>query len=124
LAFHFAPPALANPHDAPRKRKFGGWMMGLLGLLAACRFLRGTRLDPFGSSPDRKLERGLISEYEAMFDRVLPALCPANLSVAAELAAIPSRIRGFGPVKTRYVAQARLGVARLEKRLFAVAHKL
>jgi indolepyruvate ferredoxin oxidoreductase len=122
LAFHFAPPILSSPATGahgPRKRRFGGGMIWALRILAALRFLRGTPFDPFRHSPDRQLERNLIRDYEQMISDILPALCPANLAVATELAALPQRIRGYGPVKARYVAQAKKREAELKRRFAA-----
>ncbi len=65
--FNLAPPMLASGVDAlgrPKKRAFGSWMMSVFRVLAKFRFLRGTPLDVFGHSADRKLERDLIAGYE------------------------------------------------------------
>jgi indolepyruvate ferredoxin oxidoreductase len=61
--------------------------------------LRGTPLDPFGRSGERRLERALIAEYEADMERMQAGLTPATRDIALELAALPLEIRGFGPVK-------------------------
>jgi indolepyruvate ferredoxin oxidoreductase len=122
LAFHFAPPILSSPGTGahgPRKRRFGGGVIWVLRILAALRFLRGTPFDPFRYSSDRKLERQLIRDYEQMISDILPALRLDNLAIATDLAALPQRIRGYGPVKARYVAQAKKREAELKRR-FAV----
>jgi indolepyruvate ferredoxin oxidoreductase len=119
LGFHFAPPILSSPGTGahgPRKRRFGGGMIWALRILAALRFLRETPFDPFRHSPDRQLERKLIRDYEQMISDLLPALRPDNLAVATELAALPQRIRGYGPVKARYVAQAKKREVELKRR--------
>ena len=62
--FNLAPPILGGGLDAlgrPKKRAFGAWMLPVFRTLAKFRFLRGTPLDIFGYSPDRKLERDLIA---------------------------------------------------------------
>ncbi|WP_426727021.1 DUF6537 domain-containing protein, partial [Curtobacterium flaccumfaciens] len=66
ISFNLAPPMLPG-RDAmgrPKKRRFGKWMMPLFMVLAGLRGLRGTPLDVFGYSADRKLERDLIAGYE------------------------------------------------------------
>jgi indolepyruvate ferredoxin oxidoreductase len=68
--------------------------------------LRGTRLDIFGYSAERRMERQLIGEYEGMIDYVAARLSPANHAIALGLAAIPEKIRGFGHVKDRHLAAA------------------
>ena len=68
LQFHLAPSWLSKPDAVtgePRKRSFGPWMLKAFALLARFKFLRGTALDPFGYSTERRLERELIEEYEA-----------------------------------------------------------
>ncbi len=108
--FHLAPPLLARRDPAtgePRKMTFGPWMLRLFGLLARLKFLRGTAFDPFGRSEERRLERRLIAEYEAMLDEALPKLTPDNHHLAVGIAAIPEKIRGFGHVKARHLAAAK-----------------
>jgi indolepyruvate ferredoxin oxidoreductase len=83
-------------------------MMGAFSVLAKLKFLRGTALDPFGRTEERRAERALIGEYERLVEEILERLTPANHAVAVELASIPEHIRGFGPVKARHLADARL----------------
>ena len=74
--FHLAPPLLARTDKAtgePKKISFGPWMLPAFGLLAKFKFLRGTPFDPFGYSAERKTERELIADYEAMLGEVLPS---------------------------------------------------
>ena len=94
-------------------RRYGAWMMRAFGVLAKLRFLRGTPLDPFGRSAERRTERGLIDEYEAMLDELIAGLSPENHAVAVELATIPEQIRGFGHVKLANLATARTRQAEL-----------
>ncbi len=49
-----------------KKMRFGPWMMQGFRALAALRGLRGTRLDIFGYTAERREERALIGEYEAL----------------------------------------------------------
>ncbi len=122
LAFHFAPPIL-SPVGAgapgPRKRRFGPWTFHALRLLAKLRFMRGAWFDPFRFSPDRIFERELIRDYEQLADEIAGALKKKNLAVAAELLSLPQRIRGYGPVKARYAAQAKKREAELKKTFLA-----
>ena len=68
-------------------------------MLAKLKALRGTAFDPFGYSAERRAERGAITAFEADVDRLLSGLTPDNAGLAAEIAALPMAIRGFGPVK-------------------------
>jgi indolepyruvate ferredoxin oxidoreductase len=114
--FHLAPPLLTKINPAtgePRKMSFGPWMMSAFKVLARFKFLRGTPLDIFGYSQERRTERKLIADYEAMLDEILAKLTPDNHPLAVGLAAIPEKIRGFGPVKARHLAVARADAAAL-----------
>ncbi len=69
--------------------------------------LRGTALDVFGRTEERKTERALIGEYRASIEEVLGALRADNHALALEIAALPEQIRGYGHVKERNLAAAR-----------------
>jgi len=110
LQFHLAPPLLA-PRD-PRtgelqKRAFGPWVFRAFGLLARLRGLRGTAFDIFGRTEERRMERRLIGEYEAVIRELAAALGPDNHAIAVELARIPELMRGYGHIKERNVKQAK-----------------
>jgi indolepyruvate ferredoxin oxidoreductase len=114
--FHLAPPILARVDKTagePRKMSFGPWMMKAFGVLRRFKGLRGTAFDPFGYSKERKTERKLVADYEAMLEEVLAKLTPHNHAVAVGLAAIPEKIRGFGHVKARQLAAAKADEAAL-----------
>jgi indolepyruvate ferredoxin oxidoreductase len=110
LKIHLAPPLLARMDKItgePKKMTFGPWIFPVFGALAKFKFLRGTPLDPFGYTTERKTERQLIRDYEAMLDEMLARLDPNNHAIAVGLAAIPEKIRGFGHVKTRQLKSAK-----------------
>jgi indolepyruvate ferredoxin oxidoreductase len=116
LTFHLAPPLLARRDKTtgePRKMSFGPWMMHAFGLLAKLKFLRGTALDPFGYTAERRTERQLVHDYEALLDELIARLSPDNHHLAVGLAAIPEKIRGFGPVKMRHLVAAKADEAAL-----------
>jgi indolepyruvate ferredoxin oxidoreductase len=117
--FHLAPPLLARRDPTtgiPRKMSFGPWLMRAFGLLARLKFLRGTALDPFGRTEERRLERKLIADYEALLAEITQNLTPENHHLAVALAAIPDKIRGFGHVKQRHLTAAKAeGAALLEQ---------
>ncbi len=101
LKFHLAPPLFAktDAHGHLVKKAYGPWMMSAFRMLAKAKFLRGTGLDPFGRTEERRTERALIGEYEALIGEVLGKLNAANRPLALELAALPDGIRGYGHVK-------------------------
>jgi indolepyruvate ferredoxin oxidoreductase len=116
LTFHLAPPLLARRDKTtgePRKMTFGPWMMNAFGLLAKLKFLRGTAFDPFGYTAERRTERQLVRDYEALLDELIARLSPDNHHLAVGLAAIPEKIRGFGPVKMRHLTAAKADEAAL-----------
>ena len=114
--FHLAPPLLARIDKSTgqaRKMSFGPWMLPAFRLLAKLKILRGTPLDPFGRSQERRTERKLIADYEAVLDEVLAKLTPENHHLAVGLAVIPEKIRGFGHVKQRHLIAAKADEAAL-----------
>ncbi len=110
LKLHLAPPLLARPDPLtghPQKQAFGGvWVLPLFRLLAGLKGLRGTALDPFGRTGERRAERALIAEYENLLSEIATGLSPANHASALELAALPEQIRGYGHVKAASMAVA------------------
>jgi indolepyruvate ferredoxin oxidoreductase len=116
LRYHLAPPLLTRPDPATgriRKQTYGPWVGKLFRLLAAMKGLRGTWLDPFGHTRERRMERALIAEYEATIDTVLGGLDHGNYDIAVELAALPEQMRGYGHVKAANVASAKARQAQL-----------
>ncbi|MEM9465156.1 MAG: indolepyruvate ferredoxin oxidoreductase family protein [Actinomycetota bacterium] len=75
------------------------------------RRLRGTRLDPFGRTEERRLERRLIEDYPALVDRVLALLDEGNVEDGAALLHLADRIRGFDAVKLANIAAYDVEVA-------------
>jgi indolepyruvate ferredoxin oxidoreductase len=111
-----APPILSPKDDKghPRKIEFGGWMLELgFPMLAKLRGLRGTPLDLFGRSEERRMERQLIADYEAGLDRLLADPSPARLPTAIQIAGIPQSIRGYGHIKEASVVKARAEAEKL-----------
>jgi len=105
-----APPILngsLDPNGNPKKREFGSWIFPLFGLLAQMKGLRGTALDLFGYTSERRMERELITQYEAWLDEIVAGLTPERHALAVRIAALPDQIRGYGHVKLRSVNLAR-----------------
>ncbi len=122
--FHLAPPMLARRDPLtgePKKMSFGPWLLRLFALMAKLKFLRGTPFDPFGYTQERRMERQLIEDYEALLHIMMADLNPGNHATAVALAAIPEKIRGFGPVKRRHLAAAKAEEAILRKQFRTTA---
>ena len=121
VTYNLAPPLLSkrDAHGHLVKRRYGSWMKLAFRFLAPLKGLRGTALDVFGYSAERKLERALIRDYEALIRELLTILSPKNHRAAVELASLPERIRGFGHVKEANIA---LVAAEREKLLRQLRH--
>ncbi|MFI4931927.1 MAG: indolepyruvate ferredoxin oxidoreductase family protein [Burkholderiales bacterium] len=111
VVHHLAPPLTAkrNAKGELQKQPFGPWMRKTFGVLAKLKGLRGTPLDIFGHTEERKTERMLIDQYKACIDELLRGglTTPEKLNLATEIARIPEEIRGYGHVKARHLAAAR-----------------
>jgi indolepyruvate ferredoxin oxidoreductase len=83
----------------PAKRRYGPWIRPFLAVLAKLKGLRGTMLDPFGHTEERRRERRLIADYEKLVDELVASLARGKLDVAVQLAELPASIRGYGHVK-------------------------
>ncbi len=104
IEFHLAPPLLSafnrdKVTGHPRKMTFGPWMLKAFGVLAKGKAVRGTWLDVFGYSAERRLERQMIRDYETMLDELEQRLGPDTHRVSVALASLPEDIKGFGHVK-------------------------
>jgi indolepyruvate ferredoxin oxidoreductase len=116
LKFHLAPPVFNKPDSVTgeaKKSVYGPWMLGAFRVLAKMRGLRGTALDVFGRTAERRMERALPGQYEVLLDELVGALAPHNHALAVELAQIPEHIRGYGHVKDRHVKAAKAKEAEL-----------
>ncbi|GGC63175.1 indolepyruvate ferredoxin oxidoreductase [Chelatococcus reniformis] len=116
LKVYLAPPLFSprDPHTGElKKRSFGPWVFHAFRLLARLKGLRGGPLDIFGYSHERRTERKLVTDYEALIREILAGLTPANQKAAVDLARIPEQIRGFGHVKERNLKTAKENEAAL-----------
>ncbi len=109
IVHHLAPPLTAKKNDKGElvKQPFGPWVRSAFGMLARMKGLRGTALDLFGKTDERRMERALIQEYRACIEALLPALTAERLALAVEIASIAEDIRGYGHVKERHLHAAR-----------------
>ncbi len=100
MTFHLAPPMLGGkgPDGRPKKRQYGEWMLYPLKLMSKMKFVRGTPLDVFGYTKERRMERALIRQFERDMKEVLPKLSSETRDAVIALAQLPLEIRGFGAV--------------------------
>ena len=111
LKFHVAPP-LFSPKDPNtgklKKITLGSWILPVFKILSKFKFLRGTLLDPFGKTKERKMERFLINQYINDINKILNELNTKNISLAVQIASIPEMIRGYGHVKEENMIKAEI----------------
>ncbi|MGB3436708.1 indolepyruvate ferredoxin oxidoreductase family protein [Achromobacter sp.] len=114
LRFHLAPPLFARRDKDGHliKRSYGPGMLRVFRALARMRGLRGTKLDLFGYTAERRAERELIREYRETLAAILSKLNRGNLERAVALASLPEEIRGYGHVKE--AAMERVALRRQE----------
>ena len=109
LNYHLAPPLTSEKNDKGElvKQKFGPAMLTGFKVLRHLKFLRGTALDVFGRTEERRTERALIGEYQSSLLVILNQLNADNHRLAVDVARIPEHIKGFGHVKERNLKAAR-----------------
>jgi indolepyruvate ferredoxin oxidoreductase len=128
LTFHLAPPIFGkrDAHGQPVKQKFGAWMLPAFRVLASMRRLRGTPLDVFGRTAERRMERQLVDDYRDAMEQAMARAGEVGLAAtrdtALALARVPEQIRGFGHVKEESVVGARVRWAALARQLAAVTN--
>lgn len=118
VKYNLAPPLLSKTDPVtghPQKKQYGEWMFKAFKRLAGLKRFRGSSLDVFGKTEERRTERQLVEEYIQLLDQILAKLSPVNHAAAVALASVPDEIRGFGHVKEKNLAAAReLQAARLK----------
>jgi indolepyruvate ferredoxin oxidoreductase len=123
LQFHLAPPLLAraDAQGQPRKQVYGPWMLSAFKLLTQLKSLRGTPLDVFGYTHERRTERALIAQYQQSMQQVVRVLqaqpTAAQLDLAYKLVQLPEGIKGFGHVKARNLQAVQAQWAQLQTQL-------
>ncbi len=111
LTFNLAPPIFNKPDPAtgePRKSTYGPWMLKAFGVLAKLRKYRGTALDVFGRTPERRMERAADRRVRGAGRRKSsPARCRRTTRPRSSSRSIPEHIRGYGHVKERHLKTAK-----------------
>ncbi len=105
-------PTTRSATGEPQKSSYGPWMMRAFRVLAKLKGLRGTR-STCSAEAERKAERQLIADYEALIDEITAAARRAQPRARRRLASIPEHIRGYGHVKERHLRAAKAKEAEL-----------
>ena len=92
----------------PNKVQLGPWIFPVFRVLAAMKFLRRSRLDPFGWTAHRRRERQFRDTYISVVERLVEQLAAGavDLAEATGLAELPAQVRGFGDIKDGPMAKA------------------
>jgi len=109
LHFHIGAWPFARPDPASgrmKKGEAGPWAMTAFRVMARLKFLRGTWLDPFRLSDERKLEKRLLAEFEADVSDLVPRLTRASHAAAVRVVEAYETIRGYGHVKEASATEA------------------
>jgi len=109
LRFHLAPPVFSkkNSQGLPVKSTYGPWVWHAMKALAKLKWLRGTRLDPFGWTAERQMERQLIKDFVELTLQLTGHARTDEWQQVQDMLSLPQQIRGFGHVKLATVAQYR-----------------
>jgi indolepyruvate ferredoxin oxidoreductase len=116
LEFNMAPPLLAqrDPDTGHlKKRAFGPWVFKAFKVLAGMKGLRGGAFDIFGYTAERRQERQLIADYEATVAALLDGLNSDNHGLAVDIALLPMKVRGYGHIKDKAIAETKAREAEL-----------
>lgn len=94
--------------NRPRKVAFGAWIFPVFRLLARMKFLRGSRLNPFGWSEHRRMELQFREQFTAVVTRLIDALAAGEISEddAVRLASLPETVKGYGDIKDPALREA------------------
>jgi indolepyruvate ferredoxin oxidoreductase len=97
------------------KKEYGAWIWTAFKVLAKFKALRGTPLDIFGYTDERRAERKLSADYQAMVLELCQNLTVENLPTALALANLPEHVRGYGHIKDKAMHEYYQQVAMLRK---------
>ncbi len=120
IQYHLAPPLLNSNVDhrgRPRKRAMSRGITPLLIVLTRLKSLRGTYIDPFGWTKERKAERELIRWFDGLMSQCIKTLSKSNHSIWQTILQAPMGIRGYGPVKEQSIKSVKEEVDKLLKML-------
>ncbi|WP_020560722.1 indolepyruvate ferredoxin oxidoreductase family protein [Thiofilum flexile] len=109
LKLHLAPPFFTkkDQEGKPLKQTYGAWLYRLFPLLARLKILRGTPLDIFGYTQERRQERALIQEYSQVIQQAAQTLTADTYPKLLEQLRAYDHIRGYGHVKTAAIQRLR-----------------
>ena len=97
-----------NKHlNRPKKYQFGSWMLHLMKPLSMLKRIRGTALDPYKYSLERRTERAFLSYFISQVDDLTDLLNAHNQQDILAAIDLFSKVRGYGPVRAESMIQAK-----------------
>ena len=111
IEYSLAPPAFGGRDKFTGrypKRKLPSYTYYIFAIMKHFKFLRGTPFDLFGMSSHRKIERGLILDYESMLLEISNNINIKNYDVAVKIASLPDHIKGYDVVKESSIEKSKL----------------
>lgn len=109
LEFYLAPPLFSQKDPETghlKKQRFGPWVFNVFKLLSKFKLLRGSKLDIFGYTDERKRERKLIDKIFFTVEKISEVLDESNHNKIIEFLDIPLSIKGYGHVKEKNMDEA------------------
>ncbi len=105
IKFFLAPPILSfiKINGRPKKFKFGSWAYFIFYLLIFLKPFRNSIVDIFSFSKERKMEIELLKSYENDLIFIFNNFNQQNKKILIEIARLPSKVLGFGPVKVKSI---------------------
>ena len=100
-----APPILnfIKVNGRPKKFKFGAWIYLIFYVLVFLKPIRNSIFDIFSFSKERKMERQLLKSYEKDLEFIFKNFNQKNKELLIEIARLPNKVLGFGPVKIKSI---------------------
>ena len=105
IKFFLAPPILnfIKINGRPKKIKLGSWVYFIFYLLIFFKPLRNSIIDIFSFSKERKMEKELLNSYENDLDFIFDNFNKHNKELLIDIARLPNKVLGFGPVKIKSI---------------------
>lgn len=119
IRLHLAPPIFGrrNSQGDPVKIKFPAWILKVFPFLAKLKVLRESKLDLFGITSERKMERALRDEFELLLSWVAERLNADNFDTACSLLKAPDLVKGYGHIKLNSVKGYQRQLSRLKQQI-------
>lgn len=115
--YNLAPPVFSRKDKVTGhliKREYGPSIQKLFTLLTKFKSLRGTPVDIFSYSAERRTEKAMIKEYEALIRTIASDLSPTNHALAVEIVSLADQVRGFGHVKMKALEKYQQDMTKLQ----------